>query len=348
MDLLERLQEITEYPKIYWKERSSSLAFGGAGKGGSSPVSYGWRHSSSQQVWSDFPTTTHITPRLSFETNSKSDLCFLEKPRIKQCYLLPGYNHWSMLVEKALKAIEENQFKKCVLARECKFELERPINPWSLVAALEKRTENAYVICIQPTSRSAFISITPEMLFSRKDQLLTIEALAGTQTLHQSTSFPLSHPKHTQEFSLVEQSIGEALGSAGLGPFTFCTPSIRTTSGGLQHLYSRLETQPPPNMEDEMLLEILHPTAALSGFPKEPARQFLSDHEPFDRGLYGAPLGRITENTSTWAVGIRSCLLFDSTATLYSGAGIVSGSDPLTEWEELDHKIALFKEIFLS
>lgn len=348
MDLLKWLQEGAEYPKIYWKERSSLAAFAGVGEGGSSPISYGWRHSSDKQIWSDFPKSAHITPRLSVETTQKSDLFYLEKPRIKQCHLLPSYNHWSELIEKALKAIEEKQFKKCVLARECKFELEKPIDPWSLVAALEKRAENAYVICIQPTSRSAFISVTPEMLFSRQDQLLTVEALAGTQKLHQSTPFPLSHPKHVQEFSLVEQSIKEALHMAGLGPLTFCTPSIRTTSGGLQHLYSLLKRRLPAGIEDEMLLQTLHPTAALSGFPKEPARQFLCNHEPFDRGLYGAPLGRMTADSSTWVVGIRSCLLFESTATLYSGAGIVSGSNPLAEWEELDHKIALFKEILLS
>ncbi|MEC8594314.1 MAG: chorismate-binding protein, partial [SAR324 cluster bacterium] len=42
---------------------------------------------------------------------------------------------------------------------------------------------------------------------------------------------------------------------------------------------------------------------------------------------------------SEFAVGIRSGVLERDSLTVYTGAGIVEGSDPDREWQELDHKL---------
>jgi menaquinone-specific isochorismate synthase len=343
MDLLAWLQSIPEYPKIYWKERNSTKAFAGAGLKTSSTPSYAWRHFSSTTAphWIDFPNHFSFSPRLTQESDTSSALLW-EKPFIQNSIFLPDPIQWRHLVEKTLQSIKDNLLEKCVLARECILQLKKPINPWPLASALEKKIQNAYLICIQPSPRSAFISFTPEKLFSRTDQTLSTEALAGTQKQRHPSI--LSHPKYKREFRLVEKSIRQALLPLTQSPLSFSPPSLRTTSG-LQHLYSHLETTLPPHITDQNLLDQLHPTAALLGYPKSQAWNHLQSLEPFDRGLYGAPLGRITENSSDWVVGIRSCLLFESTIRLYSGAGLVKGSDPMIEWEELDHKLHLWKEL---
>lgn len=41
-----------------------------------------------------------------------------------------------------------------------------------------------------------------------------------------------------------------------------------------------------------------------------------------------------------FAVAIRSLLLTPSELRLYAGAGIVAGSEPAAEWQELDDKLA--------
>ncbi|UTI85288.1 chorismate-binding protein [Mammaliicoccus sciuri] len=53
------------------------------------------------------------------------------------------------------------------------------------------------------------------------------------------------------------------------------------------------------------------------------------EHEEFGtRGFYGAPLGYIDlENNGEFVVSIRSMLVNNHTATLYSGCGIVKDSE---------------------
>ncbi|HLI93964.1 MAG TPA: chorismate-binding protein, partial [Puia sp.] len=66
------------------------------------------------------------------------------------------------------------------------------------------------------------------------------------------------------------------------------------------------------------------------------------------RGLYGGAIGWSTQDASEWVVGIRSCFIQGKTATLFSGTGIVQGSDPISEWDELDQKLKLYDGIFVE
>jgi len=61
--------------------------------------------------------------------------------------------------------------------------------------------------------------------------------------------------------------------------------------------------------------------------------------DPFDRGWYAAPIGKVTEDSAQFLVGIRSALVHINTIDLFSGCGIVEGSDPTKEWDELESKI---------
>jgi menaquinone-specific isochorismate synthase len=349
MNLLSWLQTTPEYPKIYWKERSSSRAFAAVGLGSPTSEAYGWRLFKPTKAphWADFPSQFFFSPKISKEANT-SEFLKWEKPAIKRLVFTPEKEEWTSLVEQTLAAIHKKKLDKLVLARECLMDLEEPVNPWPLVSALEQRAVNAYVFCIQPTKRSAFLGASPEQLFLRtnKTQLFT-EALAGTRPLGEKEAFDLlHHPKDLKEFSFVEKSIRKALSPLTKSPLQFSNISIRKTSC-VQHLSSQLNIDLDPSITDFTLLDRLHPTAALLGFPKRKAMELLQKLEPFERGLYGAPIGRIHGTASEWIVGIRSCLLFESTARLYSGLGIVEGSHPESEWNELNSKLKLFQGLFL-
>ncbi|MDT3993910.1 chorismate-binding protein, partial [Mammaliicoccus fleurettii] len=92
----------------------------------------------------------------------------------------------------------------------------------------------------------------------------------------------------------------------------------------------------------ENVLEIvnqLHPTPALGGFPKVEAIKFIEHEEFGTRGFYGAPLGYIDlDNNGEFVVSIRSMLVRGNAATLYSGCGIVKDSNAISEFEETDLK----------
>uniref|UniRef100_A0A6N2KWW6 Chorismate-utilising enzyme C-terminal domain-containing protein n=1 Tax=Salix viminalis TaxID=40686 RepID=A0A6N2KWW6_SALVM len=79
--------------------------------------------------------------------------------------------------------------------------------------------------------------------------------------------------------------------------------------------------------------------ATVCGFPTEEARLLITESEVFDRGMYAGPVGWFGGGESEFAVGIRSALVEKGLgALIYAGTGIVKGSNPSLEWDELELK----------
>ncbi len=112
----------------------------------------------------------------------------------------------------------------------------------------------------------------------------------------------------------------------------------------VQHLHSYIEGILKNHDADAALIEALHPTPAVGGAPRHKALAWLAAHEPFDRGVYAAPVGWVGFDDAEFCVGIRSGLIEGNTLALYSGAGIVPGSSAAAEWEEIEAKMSSFLE----
>lgn len=74
--------------------------------------------------------------------------------------------------------------------------------------------------------------------------------------------------------------------------------------------------------------------------PREPARCFIEQHEPFEREWYAGSAGYLSTRQSEFCVTLRSAKVTANVVRLYAGAGIVRGSDPEQEWQEIDNKAA--------
>ena len=89
-----------------------------------------------------------------------------------------------------------------------------------------------------------------------------------------------------------------------------------------------------------VMLDLLHPTSAVCGMPKEPALAFLQSHEKFERRFYSGYLGPVNiDQESHLFVNLRCMQIFSDKAILYSGAGTTSDSVPEKEWEETENKM---------
>jgi menaquinone-specific isochorismate synthase len=93
-------------------------------------------------------------------------------------------------------------------------------------------------------------------------------------------------------------------------------------------------------------MRALHPTPAVGGYPTSAALTAIRDLEPFDRGWYAGPVGWVGSRGAEFAVALRCGLVRGSSLSLYSGAGIVEGSHPAEEWNEIEQKISDFIRIF--
>jgi isochorismate synthase len=88
------------------------------------------------------------------------------------------------------------------------------------------------------------------------------------------------------------------------------------------------------------MLRLLHPTSAVCGMELGPAREFLRQHEGYDRSFYTGYLGpvNVEDNTDIY-VNLRCMQLRDGHALMYAGAGVTADSVPEQEWEETEMKI---------
>lgn len=268
---------------------------------------------------------------------------------LKRTYI-PSFEAWKVGVEKALDLIRCKELEKVVLGRSCMMELSEIPDPFAIAAALKQKAQGAFVFCAQ-SKTEAFLGASPERLFSRRGKKLLSEAIAGTRPRGKNEMHDeklrgelLRSLKDLREFTPVQKYLQTALSPFCMNPLTFTPISIHQTPN-VQHLYSRCSGTLKETASDEEILSSLHPTPALCGTPTKKAYSLIQELEPFDRGLFGGAIGWTTAEKSEYIVGIRSCVIKGNVATLFSGTGIVEGSDPEKEWEELNQKLKLYDRI---
>jgi len=264
---------------------------------------------------------------------------------------LPDHRAWNGLVDKALEAFAANELEKVVLARETTFKADAEIDPILLLAHLAEETSTAFEFCFQPVAGRAFLGASPERLYRRENCFIQSEALAGTRPRGGSDEEDdrlandlLNSEKELREHQFVVRNVRDSL-------MPFCSALDVDERPGVmrlrncQHMHTRVEGVLKANEADAPLIEELHPTAAVGGWPRDKALAWLTENEPFDRGVYAAPAGWIGFDAAEFSVAIRSGLVRGDELSLYSGAGIVPGSDAGEEWDEIENKLAGFLRI---
>jgi menaquinone-specific isochorismate synthase len=83
----------------------------------------------------------------------------------------------------------------------------------------------------------------------------------------------------------------------------------------------------------------------VGGYPAKASIEAIRRTERFDRGWYAGPVGWVSADEADFAVALRCGLVRGSELNLYSGAGIVEGSVPDLEWDEIEHKIVDFANV---
>jgi isochorismate synthase EntC len=111
-------------------------------------------------------------------------------------------------------------------------------------------------------------------------------------------------------------------------PHVLSLPSI-------QHLETVIEATLRPGETVLSVLEDLHPTPAVCGYPRDRAMRLIQREEPFQRGWYAGPVGWFDgDGSGVFVPALRSALWRGREWRLFAGAGIVRGSEPEQEWEE--------------
>lgn len=259
---------------------------------------------------------------------------------------------WRRAVETALSAIQDGELGKVVLARKALFEFDGALDPVALLTRLQAGTPRCFHFLFQPEAgEAAFVGASPEQLFRQEGQRIWSEAVAGTRP--RSLSAPedeqlraelLESRKDRREHILVQEHVHERLEELCTTVEVEESPSVMQLAHG-QHLWTHLHGTLQPGRTAVDVLRALHPTPAVGGVPTAAAQHFIRRLEPFDRGWYAGAVGWLGAKAAEFAVGIRSGLVQGRTLAAFSGAGIVEGSDPTCEWDEIEQKIQDFAEV---
>ncbi len=328
------------------------------------------------ETWRGFPQTCFWLPQIEISQEGKTTHALVQSLNEKSSNLpfdftqnellasndfplidrveTPDFSLWSQNVEDVLEKIHSGHLEKLVLARKSNFHFSTPLSPWPILAHLRSKASQATVFAFQLSPHVCFLGATPEKLFKRDGLHLGTDAIAGThprgKTPEEDSHIAgqlLKNAKEKREFQSVSTFLQQSLQPIS-ETFNWEWSSPRTLkTSHVQHIYNRLSARLKPGITDAELIRLLHPTPALGGFPRERALPLLSTLETFDRGWYGAPIGMISSRGTSLYAGIRCALIRERTMHLFAGTGLVEGSIPEREWDELEQKIRPFTE-FLS
>ncbi|MFO7683803.1 MAG: isochorismate synthase [Chloroflexota bacterium] len=260
-------------------------------------------------------------------------------------------NEWSHLINQARHAIETTELKKVVLARICEARFAQRIDVETALEFLNGRYADCYRFIFEPRPFHAFFGATPELLAKVTGKQLTTMSLAGSirrsadpledAALGQEL---LNSAKDRHEHDLVVMSILSRLAPLTTKLEISPQPGVYKLSN-IQHLFTPIRATLHEASGILPLVEVLHPTPALGGSPRDLAMDFISRAEPAPRGWYAAPVGWIDYKLDgAFAVAIRSAVTQERRAWLYAGAGIVADSEPEKEWAETALKFRPMQE----
>lgn len=252
----------------------------------------------------------------------------------------PSGESWLELARLAVGDIVAGGLDKVVLSRSTRVRGVRPFDPSAVMSVLAERHGDCYQFSHAENGRGVFLGATPERLVTLRDGQVISEALAGTAWDAGSLE-SLGDAKNLREHRLVLNAIVHALETACSFQEIPAHPSVRELRD-LCHLRSVVKGTVKPGTTLLNLVERLHPTPAVGGYPARPAQEWLVNHGETRPAWYSGATGWLgMDGDGDFAVALRCAWLAGNRADLYAGAGIVAGSDPATELAEIEAKFGV-------
>ena len=268
-----------------------------------------------------------------------------------------GRDAYIRAVEVAKDAIAAGEAIQVVLARRQSFTL--PTDPSTgaqldgigLYRALRRVNPSPYLFFVR-TPTYEVVGASPELLLQAEGDRLTTHPIAGTRPrgadaredallAEQLQRDPKERAEHIMLVDLGRNDLGRV---SRAGTVTVSKYMEVERYSHVLHLVSHVEGRLRPDLDALDALRSVFPAGTLSGAPKVRAMQLIAAAEGERRGLYGGAVGYVGyDGNLDTAITIRSAVLKDGQAHVHTGAGIVAGSVPESEFEETEHKAAALR-----
>jgi isochorismate synthase len=252
--------------------------------------------------------------------------------------------NYRILVDQAIKAIEERHASKIVVSRYKEVPLKTP-DLRIIIHRLFNLFPEAFNYVWYHPETGLWCGATPEILITTRGIKFTTMALAGTKKVEKNRP-----PDWTKKEVTEQQYVTDAI-TSNLQKLT----SVLTISKTYTHLagsVAHLRTDISGVLKNDVatldkIVAVLHPTPAVCGTPREYAANFIRKNEGYDREFYTGCVGPIDQNTSCSQlyVNLRCIKIEENTARFYVGGGITADSNAEDEWQETQNKMQTMLQV---
>lgn len=245
-------------------------------------------------------------------------------------------------INLALTKIENSEIEKVVLARDLVSQVPIDFDYSYAIQKLATKFESCFTYNVY-----GLFGASPELLVKVSHSQVSARVLAGTAGRGTDPGVDtaignalISSHKNLEEHRFAVESLVTSLEAlaenidADETPFSLALPN-------LWHLASDVHAVLKSNSTSLQVVEVLHPSAAVAGTPRDKALAVIAEIEQIDRGRYAGPIGWLgADGDGVWAIALRGAQ-FDKeqhTVTAFAGCGIVSESEPEAELAETNLK----------
>ncbi|TAK75995.1 MAG: isochorismate synthase [Dehalococcoidia bacterium] len=325
--------------------------------------------SSARAPWQDFGAGWLVLPRLLFVLNGESNAVVvapgadadaaealvggaaspsasaplrLERPMDREA--------WLASVSAIAREVRAGKYEKAVLASTQQLASDAPISIGRALARLRAGYPDCHVFTMTQGG-TTFLGASPELLVSLMDGRVRALGLAGSARRGDTPEEDerigaalLASGKDRIEHEAVVRAIRERLGPLTEDLVAPNQPELRRLRN-IQHLSTEIGARVRPGTGLLDLVQRLHPTPAVCGWPADRARAVIAEHEAFDRGWYAGPVGWMdAAGDGEFAVALRSAVVSGERAWLFAGNGIMGDSVPEAELAEVQLKFRPLSE----
>lgn len=244
---------------------------------------------------------------------------------------------------QCLEALGGEQVEKIVLSRSLSLRLDSIIDESDernfFIAACNYYPQ-AYVALIKTEETGTWLVATPEVLIEEREGCFHTMALAATMQADEGEGLSpnLWSDSYRKEQRIVADYIDEQLRQLGLLPAASALHLKRAAH--LVHLCTDFSLPTPLPCPLGDVVEALHPTPAVCGWPTTTAAMLLNQIEGHERNYYAGFSGPIGLSGGTHLfVTLRCMQLMSDSAILFAGGGLLPTSHLESEWIETQRKM---------
>ena len=240
-------------------------------------------------------------------------------------------------IEEVIDLVGEEHLGKVVISRAVNRPGITPEQCLEKLPAIFEAYPRSFRHLYYTSSTGAWLGASPELLLHADTGSGTFStmSLAGTRATCNEDD-PWS-AKDIDEQRIVTRYIQHLFDSVNLRTVT--SHPFTLTTGNLQHICTLLEAKTETPHNPFQLIDLLNPTPALCGFPRNRAEEIIALMESHQRRCYGGVVGVMNKHHTRAYVNLR-CINFDKENTCaFAGGGILAQSHPLHEWEETQRKL---------